>query len=335
MAAFNVSLPNILAELDERFPMGIQSADYNAYATAVAEHRRRQTANFEFIEGAGRDKKKRTVRVHWKKMCTITPADCSDECAVSTNEITDDSEDYTITGCKMVHFKESWKRHRTAPHRLEGSVAFALNAHLNTMDTWLNEQWLAFVEASKGDHEYTQMPVGSNNSGDWEIASNDWTDTLAIHFGLAAQFARFSDFYMLSGLNLYPEITKARAYAANGEGKGENNLWGTLPVVFDPLKMESVNAGKTYMINPHSLALITDNWWDAVPVEHGGNHRMFTVPSRNIPGVSYDVHNVETCSSDDFVSSWQIRANYEFVLNPEGCTANRTGVLAFKKVTGI
>lgn len=332
MAAFNVSLPNVMAELNEKFPMNIQSADYNAYSTSVAEHRRRQTANFEFIEGAGRDKKKRTVRVYWKKMCTITPADCTDECAVSTNEITDDSEDYTISGCKMVNFKESWKRLRTAPHRLEENVAFALNAHLNALDTWLNGQFIAFVEANKGAHEYTQLPYGSDNSGDWEIPAIDWKDDLAIQFALAAQWARFPEFYMLSGLNLYSEITKARAYAANGEGKGENNLWGTLPVVFDPLKIEELAAGKTYMINPSSLALITDNWWDAVPIEHAGNHRMFTLPSRTIPGVSYDIHNTETCSSDDFVSSWQIRVNYEFVLNPEGCTANRTGILAFKKV---
>lgn len=335
MAAFNVSLPNVLAELDETFPQNIQQGDYTAEATALQAQLSRQTARFMPIEGGGRNKKLLSTVVYWQKQCDIEVTDCSDECVVSTNEVTDDSETYTLDGCKQVDFKESWKRYRTAPHQLESSIAQTLGRNLNKMDEYLSGQFILFLEASKGTHEYAAMPYGSNNAGDWEIAANDWTDNLVPHLRLSARFARFPQFYLLDGLNLLTTVEKARYYGANDNGRGENSLWQSLNYVFDPIKMVELAADKTYLVNPGSVALLTGNWWDSVPVTHAGDHRMFTVASRNLPGVSYDVHEIQACSSNDFVTSWQIRANYKFVLNPEGCTADRTGVLSFKKIAGI
>lgn len=335
MAAFNVSLPNVLVELDNAFPVNIQQNDYAAEATALAAQLRRQTANFQLIEGAGRDKKKRTVRVYWEKMCDLAVEDVSDECAVSSNESTDDSEDYVIDAQKQISFKETWTRFRVAPHQFEMSVAKKLGWALNQLDEWLSGQFIAFLEASKGAHEYTDMPYGSNNSNDWEIPSNDWTDNLVPHFRLAARFSRFQEFYLLDGLNLNTTVEKARYYGQNDNGRGENSLWSSLNYVFDPIKMVEVAPAKTYLVNPNAVAFIAANYWDSVPVEFAGNHRVYTVPSRNLPGVAYDVHEVETCSSGEFTTSWKIRANYKFALNPEGCTADRTGVLSFKKITGI
>lgn len=335
MAAFNVSLPNVFAALDEVMPGNIQQNQHAAEATALAAHLQRQTANIQFIQGAGQDKKKRTFSVHWEDVCDLATEAFSDECAVATNETTDDSTTYTLDGERQVSFKESWKRFRVAPHELEMSIAKKLQKGLAELDEYLSGQFVAFLDASKGAHEYTDMPYGADNAGDWEINSSDWTDNLVPHLRLAARFARFPSFYLLDGLNLLTTVEKARYYGANDNGRGENGLWNSLNYVWDPIKMVEVAPNMTYLVNPGSVALASGNYWDAVPQTFAGSHRMFTVASPNLPGVAYDVHETETCTGNDFVTSWQIRANYKLLLNPEGCTANRTGVLAFKKITGI
>lgn len=334
MAAFNVSLPNVLAALDAAMPGNIQQNQHAPEATALAAHLTRQTANIQFIQGAGQDKKLRTFTVHWEDVCNLDTEAVSDECAVSSNETTDDSTTYSLDGSRQVSFKESWKRFRAAPHDLEMSVAKKLQKGLSEMDEYLSGQFIAFLSANKGAHEYT-LPVGADNAGDWEINASDWTDSLVPHLRLSARFSRFASLYLLDGLNLVTTVEKARYYGANDNGRGENALWNSLNYIFDPIKMNEVAPNMTYLVNPGSVALATGNYWDAVPQEFGGSHRMFTVASPSLPGVSYDVHEIETCTSNDFVTSWQIRANYKLLINPEGCTANRTGILSFKKIAGI
>ena len=334
MAAFNVSLPNVLAALDEVMPGNIQQGDYTGEATALAAQLTRQTARIEPIQGAGQNKKLLTLQLHWEKMCDIATSAISDECTVSPNESTDDSETHTLSNSREVSFQVSWKRFRSAPHDLEMSIAKNLSARLNHLDEWLSGQFIAFLAASKGAHEYT-LPVGSASGLDWQINESQWTDSLVPQLRLAARFSRFPAFYLLDGLNLNATVEKARFYGANDNGRGENGLWQSLNYVFDPIKMVEVAPDLTFMVNPGSVAFISGNYWDAVPQSFGGEHRMFTIASPNLPGVFYDVHEVQACASDDFVTSWKVRVYYKFVLNPEGCNANRTGVLSFRKVSGI
>ena len=331
MANFTVSIPNVLAALDQAMPGNIQTGDYTGEATALAGHLQRQTATIQNIQGEGLNKKNLTVELYWEKMCDITVLDeCTDECTVSANESTDDSTTVALDQCAEASFKVSWKRFRSAPHELTMSVAKNLSARLNYLDEFLSGQFITFLGLNQGDHEY-QLPVGSVTGTNWGVPAASWTDSLVPQLRLAARFARFPSFYVLDGLNLYPIIEKARFYGANDDGRGENALWSSLNYIFDPVKMVELAANKTYVVNPGSVAFLSGNYWDAIPREFAGNHRMFTVPSPNLPGVFYDVHEVETCSGDDFVTSWKIRANWKLVLNPEGCTADRTGILSFLK----
>jgi hypothetical protein len=332
--AFTVALPAILASLDEMMPGNIQQQDYRTEAAAVAAQLQRQTVRFDFIQGSGKNKKKRKYNLIWLSSCAPTVEDCSDECVAGGDVLSDNSEEVEITGCKQVEFKVNLKDKRTSPFQLEEEIALNLTSHIKALDEYLNTQYIAFLAANKGTHEFT-LPVGADNAGDWEIASNEWTEELAIHFELAARFARFNNPYLLDGLNLYTKMRKAAAFGANDDGRGAASLYRELNVVFDPISMSSAAPDTTFMVNPGSVALVTDNWWDAMPMVFAGNHRTFTIQSRALPGVSYDVHEIETCTSNEFVTSWQIRVNYEFVLNPEGCTADRTGILSFKKIAGI
>jgi hypothetical protein len=204
---------------------------------------------------------------------------------------------------------------------------------MKALDEYLTTQYIAFLEANKGDHEYS-LSVGSDNAGDWEIPAADWNVDLIPEFMLAAQLADFQIPYMLDGTNFWTQIAKARAFSANSDGKGENNLFGEFQFVQDPFNMVSAAPNKTYMVNASAVAFVSGNFWSQAPTEFAGTHRMWKVQSKNLPGIWYDVHEIEACSSNDFVTSWKIRVNGAFVLNPLGCEEGRTGILAFEKLAG-
>lgn len=335
MAAFNLSIPKLQIGIDAAWNDAIQRSDYMAKVGALVGQMSRQTARISpIITGSGANAKKITKTILWPTVCTNTVSDCSDECVVSSSEASDASQDIALTLCKSVDFKESYKRFRSSNLDFENVVATQFLSKMKALDEALNTAYIAFVEASKGTHEYS-LSVGANNAGDWEIAANEWNVDLIPEFMLSAEFSRFTNPFILDGLNFWTQQVRASANQPNGEGKGDSNLFSVFPMVSDPVNMSSVAPGKTYLVNSSAIALVTGNFWDTRPVTIAGDHRMWKQPSRNLPNVWYDVHEITACSSDDFVVSYRISANYGFFLNPVGCTAGRKGVLAYEKIAGV
>jgi hypothetical protein len=332
--AFTVALPEIYRGIEVAWNDAIQRSQFVAKADAARICLEQQTARVDpMIQGAGADAKTRTVRVHWLNGCAIEVADPTDECTVATTELTDAKEDYTITGFKEASFKTSWKVHRTTPHDLNQTVATGLLSAGKALDEYLSAQYFAFLAANNGAHEYTPT-IGAAGAGDvWNIPTIDMTVDVMPQFILAAEFARFDNAFMIHGLNLWTTRFKAGQYADNADGKGENNLFSRLPMFWDPIGASTASVSdQSWLINRSAAALATANFFDMAPREFAGNHRVYKIASRNLPGVFYDVHEQETCTSDDMVISYKLNVNYEFLLNPLGCVATRTGILQFAAV---
>ena len=206
---------------------------------------------------------------------------------------------------------------------------------MKALDEYLNTAYIAFLEANKGEHEY-ELSVGSDNAGDWEIPTVDWDVNLIPEFLLPATIAEFFNPYILDGTKFWTQRAQAAAYQQNLDGKGAQNLFGngnTFDWVVDPISLNAAAPGKTYMVNPSAVAFVSGNFWATTPENFAGTHRMYKIASRNLPGVWYDIHELESCTSNDFVTSWKIRVNGAFLLNPLNCEKeNRTGILAFEKV---
>jgi len=332
MAAFNLSIPKVQLQIEEAWDDAMQRADYMAKVSALTGQLSRQTARVSpVITGSGQNAKKITKTIIWPTICTNTVSDCSDECAVSSSEASDSSIDITLSLCKSVDFKESYKRFRSSNLDFENVVARQFLTKMKALDEALTNAYIAFVAASKGTHEYS-LAVGANSSGDWQIPAVDWSVDLIPEFMLSAEFSRFTNPYLLDGLNFWTQSVRASANQPNDNGKGDANLFSVFPLVSDPVNMSVTAPAKTYLVNASAIALVTGNFWDTRPTTFAGDHRMWKQPSRNLPGVMYDVHEVTACSSDDFVVSYRISANYGFFLNPVGCTAGRKGVLSYEKV---
>lgn len=340
--AFTVSLPELYRSIDVAWSDAIWRTQFQAQADSVKTLLQNQTARVqpgELVSGSNQNAKKRTVKVYWQNTCAITTGAETDECVVATTELTDSSEDYAITNSREASFKTSWKVHRTVPHEFNETIAKGLLKAGKELDEYLSAQFLAFLAANNGAFENTPSVGAASGGADanvWEINATDWNVDLMMEFALAARHARFDAPYMLHGENLWRERFKAGQYAANDDGRGENNLFGVLPMFWDPIGFGAASVQtESFLVNRSSCALATVNYFDTAPSEFAGNHRMYKIASRNLPGVMYDVHEMETCTSDDMVVSYKVLANYEFLLNPLGCAADRTGILQFSKVAGV
>jgi len=335
--AFTVSLPELYRAIDVAWDDAIQRAQFVAHCDSVKTCLTKQTAQMgDIITGVGRNAKKQTRRVYWQNACNIAVQDRTNECAVGTTELTDDVEDYTISQSKESQFIQQFKTFRTKPHDMNKTIALGLMQCMKVLDEWMNAQYLAFLVANNGTHEYS-LPVGAaDGSNVWEIATPDWTSDRFADFMLSSKFSRYTSPFLLHGLNYYTDFIKASQYQSNGEGKGEANMFGLIPNVWDPIGMSDASIpNETFLVNAAAGAMLSGNWYDGNPQEMAGNHRVYSMPSRNLPGVRYDIHEIETCSSDDFVLSYKVQAYYEFVLNPLGCTETRTGILQFRKTAGV
>lgn len=331
--AFTVTLPELYRSIDVAWDDAIQRAQFVAHCDSVKTCLSRQTARLGgIIQGAGQNAKKQTRRVYWQNACAIAVQDRTDECLPGTTELTDDSEDYTISQSKESQFVTSFKTFRDKPHNLNQTVALGLMQCMKVLDEHLNAQYLAFLVANNGAHEYN-LPVGAADGSDvWEIASPDFTSDRFADFQLSSKFARFTAPFLLHGLNYYTDFVKASKYQPNGEGKGDFNMFGLVDNVWDPIGFSDNSIpNESFLVNASAGALLTGNWYDQSAMQMAGNHRVYSMPSKNLPGVRYDIHEIETCSSDDFVLSYKVQAYYEFVVNPLGCTATRTGILQFRK----
>jgi len=336
MAAFNLSLPKLQISLDRAWRDPIYNSQFMAKTAALTAQLQRQTIQVsDFITGSGRNAKQLTKTIFWPVSCAVTTGACTDECLVSTTEATDSSQDIVLTCLRQVGFKETMKRFRNSPLDYEKTIALMMLTHMKALDEYLTQQYIAFLLANAGDHGDYALSVGSLVGVDWEIPATEWNAELMAEFVIAAELARFGNPYILDGLNFASAQIIADANSGNLDGKGVSSLFNEFGFVRDIVNMTAAAPGRTFMVNASAVAFVSGNYWDTTPAEYAPGHRVWKQQSKNLPGVWYDVHEIEACTSNDFVDSFQIRVNGAFALNPLGCDAGTTGILSFEKLAGV
>jgi hypothetical protein len=102
---------------------------------------------------------------------------------------------------------------------------------------------------------------------------------------------------------------------------------------FDPENLIGSYAGKTYMIDNGAAAFISKTYnpaGAASAVRKAGDRMLYSIPSNNLPGISYDVFTQESCLSNEYYKAFKIQLHGGFFTNPYPCDTNNTGILAFK-----
>ena len=131
----------------------------------------------------------------------------------------------------------------------------------------------------------------------------------------------------------------ARTSQANGEGKGDANRIGTMSAYFDLFNVESVNDPDyiTYMIDRGVLAFASKGYYDTRPEEIKGEaaQTRIKIPNTFFPQLMHDVQITTICDTGHVYEHYKIKTKYDVFVNPLGCTSTQTGILKFKRDTGV
>ena len=303
------------------------SKDYVAHVDAALAIRENQTARLSELQNPSKDK---TLSVIWVQDCEDRLEDCTDDCTIGGAELSAESVDYEIDLCKTVGFNVKEKAFRTLAIDREEVIAKGLLNCGKQLDEWLTQQAISHLNTFAGINQYED---GVFQGADFnEAAAAFWNADLFGEFDIIAQLNQFNMPYLISGTNLRKEYWNAQMSAANSNEKDLLNKFQTMKMYFDLWNVNAVNTPDkvTYMLNKGAVALITKAYNPIVPVTYSGaGITKYKVPSRNIPGVEYDVMYTTNCTSNEITHKWSLYVNGLVAKNPIGCNAENTGILKF------
>ena len=325
-------LVETILKADAMWSDAMLNADYIAETGVLDAIRAEQTANLKLLEDPEKD---RDVRVTWLGTCNNTVRTITNnECTIGGAEISSDSKTYSMATRKAYDFTVDETVWRTNNHSMSEAVAVSFLLADKALTDEVSQAMVAFIETSKGENQVNDG-IGTVNvvSGDTDIAAANWNERMFAYLYRIAKQNKFTNPFLLSGTNLFEDQFIAEAMVGNSDGKGALALFRSMRKYFDLFNIDTVNSPdlKTYMINRGTLAFASKNYYNPEPVVYKSQDR-YSIQSRNMPGVTYDVYYTNRCVGNTMKHDFSVHLKYGLYLNPVGCTADRTGIIAFNKV---
>lgn len=316
--------------------------DYVPKADALKIIYEQTTAQLVSINGE--QSKDNTIKLIWVDACDIEGQECSTtECIIEGEELSADCKTLTPNICYTVPFKVNEDTLRTSIFSPEELIAKGMLKATKILDEYMAQQIIAAIDTFKGVNVYpgdygTVTGGGTVGNSDTTIASNLWTASLLGYFNLASQINKFNNPFLLSGSNLAIANWNAVAEGANADGKGNLNKFQSMTTYFDLFNMDSTFNPDlvTFMLDKGAVAFAPKWRYSSTPRQIIGanSQTRYTVPSRTLPNVYYDVIYSTQCKAgtNQIEHLFNVTARGGIYLNPTGCTATKTGVLRFEKV---
>lgn len=299
-------------------------ADVNV-AKAVLEN---QQVKMTELNTPGKDK---TVSLEWLQKCTVTTSACSDDCSIDGDDATPVCKEYDMTCLQETSFKIPVKEYRLRTIDKQKAEAFNLGVHMKAMDEWVANYILLGIDANAGVNAHTAAP-GNVQGATTFIAANYWNESIFGYFKLVEAINKFRGTYLIDGQNMYMMLWNKMMDAANADGKG-----GAAKVTSIKTYQDIVNLigdyAKTYMLHKTAVAFKSRTWY---PNGAGSAQKLpadtmaYSIPSFNLPGISYDVFVKSTCLNNEYYDAYKLQLHGLFAVNPSPCSETNTGILAFE-----
>ncbi len=271
------------------------------------------------------------VVVEWINTCDMA-CDTNTPCTIGGTKSSTNTESYALTYTRVVDFTASEADFITNDFDVNQSIAKQFLAADKLLTECFAQYAVAQLNAFAGVNETAPEGKGDIVGALTYIDAPYWNPALMAYFNRAAIMNRFSSPIMLSGNNLYESMFIANANA-NNEGKRDGAiLYGSVPWYFDLFNIDSVNTPDyyTYMLSLGSVAMANKYYNPTSPQVVNGVFTRYTMPSRFLPGFTFDVFYKPECDGADFVShNYKVKLTADVFNNPVGCTQTNTGVLIF------
>ena len=275
--------------------------------------------------------KNQEVRVEWLTKCSPITESCSDDCVIEGEDATPQCEDYELKCLRESKFKVPERAYRLRSIDKVESVAFQMLRHMVAMDEWVAGYTLTGLLATAGVNLFAGGPgnvVGANTF----IGAQAWDDAIWGYLNQVIRINKFRNAYGILGNLLYQLLFNRPLEAADANGSGNFKKMNTLKIYQDPENVETIAPNQAFLIHKGAVALITKAWNPlnaANAVEPAPGYFLWSEPSRNLPGVNYDIIMKQSCADNDFHDAYKIQLHGLFAVNPYPCNENNTGVLVF------
>lgn len=273
-----------------------------------------------------------TAEVEWLNACEIVDEACTN-CDEGGNELSTNVKTYTMDLCRQVAFTVKEYDMLTNDFDTEMQIAKGFLKADKEISEWLVQQWIAFFNTNKGRNVATAAPGtarGCISGFDTYINAPYWNAELMGYFAKAQSLNRFTNPYLLSGSNLFESSMIANFNAGNADGKGAQAMFGSMPINFDIVNVDTVNSPDliTYMIQPGTYAIANKAYYNPTPITYDFGKR-WSIKSQFLPGFEYDVHYSNVCENDFANHKFKVKLKSGIFINPEACDDENTGILTF------
>jgi hypothetical protein len=308
------------------WPDNASQKQYKANVEVLQAILDNQTVTLSPLKG----EKENTVKLIWLEMCPEATDECTDICDTGNpQELNGACVDYTTACLAEKAFKVPFFAYDVTSYDFEEAVAKGLLATAKALDEQLARLGVAALVAFGGANKFEDGIFEGTDS--LFVAPQYWGPDLMGQLSMAAIINKYNNPYLISGTNLYMAAWNAEMNKGNGEGKGGAKKFETFPSYFDLFNINAVAGNSTFMVDPNALAFISRNRFGPTPIQvlNGADKIMYSIPSFNLPGISYDVVYTTICENDDIWHVWKLQAKGLFAQNPTGCDTDITGVLQF------
>lgn len=296
-----------------------------------------QTASFKVLDDPNRDL---SVRVSFLSMCNLATEACEDNCDIDENEPNSAVKDYAPDICQKVGFKINEKVLRTNEYQFEEMFARFSAEAIDKLDAFWSIQALAKMKAFAGRNAYPAPFTYDATNKTTNVPAASYDTSLIPKLIQQAMLNQMGDAYFIDNGSLWEAFYMAQMNAGNLDGKGQANLIQQINIAFDQFNFAKAGLTEdTFAISKGAIAMKTVNKFQDTPrtLTAEGQTR-YTVKSRNLEGVKYDVIHQEKCVGDDIFQTFRFITNGGIWLNPETCPVDvggvqvaQTGVLSYSK----
>jgi len=276
--------------------------------------------------------KNKELRVEWLTKCSPGTEACSTDCEIDGSDATPECKDYELECLRESSFKVAERVYRDRTIEKIDAVAFNMLRHMAALDEWVSAYVITGLLANAGTNLFTGG-IGNVIGNVTFIFPQYWDDGIWGYFDQVKRLNKFRNPYLINGNNLYQLIFNRPLEAGNADGSGNFRKMNTLKVYQDPENIEVYATGQSFLIHKGSVALITKAWNPlnaANAVEPAPGYFLWSEPSRNLPGVTYDIIMQQSCSANDFHEAYKIQLHGLFAVNPYPCDDDNTGILVFE-----
>lgn len=319
-----------------------RNQEFVAEVGTINALRANQNANIAPVEGT-KDRDNDNVEVSWLQTSGITGTeDGASTCSPTGTELESSKKTYTLSYDKQVATPlkvKRWGELRDNIMDADSQVAIGLLKMAKELDSQINLSAHARLVSFKGQNKMNTantIPGFDVTTANTYIDESKWNEQLFTELMIMNQWNKFSNPFMIHGMN-YLASSKDWAFDSRNDDERDKILKLTqFPHYFDAVTFvgQSV-ASNSYMIDANSVAF-------AHKAYHGNRMSpkadvtLFTYPSRNLPGVEYDVTLTTVCENSEdgkretYSDTYQMRAKYD-IFNAPTITTGNTGVLEIIK----